>query len=216
MEQARRHMLVQATPTPSVPYKAAIATGVTALNAMLYLVPNHFPLREATAAPFTAADLAIPFVQSSVWVYLSDYALVASAFMVSTTFAEVRRFVRACVVMLLIGAAIHLLWPTELSRAPFPIVGEGLTSDVFRLLRRFDMPTSCFPSMHVAGAFFAALSLWQHSPRQFRLWLLWAAAVAISTLTTKQHVLIDVAGGILLALGIWWLFYRRPGPSAAA
>jgi membrane-associated phospholipid phosphatase len=178
-------------------------------------VPNHVQLSVATTLPWTRVDASVPFVPATVWIYMSDYLLVASAFLLCSTWSEVKRFSRAYFVLLVFGSAVHLLWPTTFPREWFPIEGEGFTLRVFQLLRQVDLPTSCMPSMHVAGSYLAAFSLWRKPRAVFTLWTSWATAVAVSTLTAKQHYLVDVIAGLLLAGAFWLLFFARPSQAVA-
>ncbi len=66
------------------------------------------------------------------------------------------------------------------------------------------------PSMHVASSYLAALSLWRGRRTLFAVWLSWATAIAVSTLTAKQHYAIDVLAGAVLALGFWLIFFWAP------
>ncbi len=59
------------------------------------------------------------------------------------------------------------------------------------------MPANCFPSLHVALAAIAGCALWRRGIRVVAV--IWPALIAVSTLTTRQHVAWDVAGGLLLA-----------------
>ncbi len=193
--------------------KVLIALGAAAVNAVLYLVPNHLQLLPATSLPWTRLDAAVPFIPVTVWIYMSDYFLVAGAFFFCSSWAEAKRFARAYFVLLLFGSTVHLLWPTTFPREWFPVLGDGVTASVFRLLRQIDLPTSCMPSMHVAGSYLAAFSLWRKRRAVFTGWTSWATAVAVSTLTAKQHYLVDVIAGALLAGAFWLLFFARESQS---
>lgn len=195
-------------PTPLE--KALIALSAALLNAAIYLVPNHVQLREPVLLPWTWADAAVPFVPATVWIYLSDYALVATAFFWCSTWHEVKRFTAAYLALLVLGATFHLAWPTLFPREAFPLVALGPTGQALAFLRRLDLPTSCLPSMHVAGSVLAALSLWKKRRLVFGVWSFWAGAVSVSTLTVKQHYLADVVAGTALAVGCWLVFFWLP------
>ena len=201
-----------ATPAAPAPVgaKLLIAVMATAINAIVYFVPNHALVERASLLPWTRVDTAIPFVQSTLWIYFSDYFLVASAFMLSRTWAEVVRFVRAYFALLLTGATIHFLFPTAFPREAFPVMGDDFTARALLVLRHVDLPTSCLPSMHVASSFLAAFALWRHRPLFLQLWTLWATLVAISTLTLKQHYAVDVGAGLLMAGLFWAAFFYWP------
>jgi membrane-associated phospholipid phosphatase len=64
--------------------------------------------------------------------------------------------------------------------------------------------------MHVASSYLAALSLSTRSRWLFGAWLVWATVIAISTVTAKQHYVVDVVAGLALAFVFWALFFRGP------
>lgn len=203
--------------------KLLIALVAIAINAVIYLVPNHFVLRPLVELPLTRVDTMVPFVPLTFWVYFSDYLLVASAFMLTRTWAEVRRFARAYFALVTTGMVVHFLWPTAFPREAFPVVGDDFTARALLVLRQIDLPTSCMPSMHVAGSYLAAFSLWRHRPVFFWTWTAWATAVAISTLTLKQHYAVDVVAGALMAGAFWAALFwasaareRQPSGSTVA
>jgi membrane-associated phospholipid phosphatase len=201
---------VSARPAPGPWTKLAIAAGAMAVNAVLYLVPNHLQLVTPHTLWWTRVDAATPFLPATVWIYFSDYLLVSSAFLVSEGWDEVRRFVRAYFVLLAIGAAIHLAWPTVFPRQAFPVTDSGLSARALTSLRGVDLATSCLPSMHVAGSYLAAFSLWHRRRSLFGAYVLWATAIAVSTLTTKQHYLVDVVTGLGLAVVLAAVFFWIP------
>lgn len=195
---------------PSAGQKLLIALGATLMNAVLYLVPNHLQLFPPRQLWWTPVDAAVPFLPGTVWIYFSDYVLVAAAFMLQMGWPEVRRYVKTYFALLAVGAFVHLFWPTVFPREWFPLDGGSASARALASLRGVDAATSCLPSMHVAGSYLAAFALWRHRPAVFGGFLLWATAVAASTLTTKQHYLVDIFAGVFLALAIATVFFWIP------
>ena len=68
-----------------------------------------------------------------------------------------------------------------------------------------------FPSLHVAHTTMLALLLIKDRPRLGPVALAMATALALSTLTTKQHFIADVLSGYLLAFfGRWFALRKLP------
>ncbi|MGI9265260.1 MAG: phosphatase PAP2 family protein, partial [Gammaproteobacteria bacterium] len=71
-----------------------------------------------------------------------------------------------------------------------------------------DTPYNNFPSLHVGLNVYAyALIVWQWQ-RISAAWLVLPVLIIVSTLLVKQHLLIDVLGGIALAAGGFVLFRK--------
>jgi membrane-associated phospholipid phosphatase len=66
-------------------------------------------------------------------------------------------------------------------------------------VQHIDPPGNVFPSLHVAHTSMLAFLLLRDRPRLGRLALVMATALALSTLTTKQHFIADVLSGYTLA-----------------
>jgi membrane-associated phospholipid phosphatase len=79
-----------------------------------------------------------------------------------------------------------------------------------QFLKATDVGGNAFPSLHVAFAVLTAVLLERQlrsvqAPTWLRvLNLLWAFGIVYSTLATRQHVLLDVLGGTLLAAAVSW------------
>ena len=81
-----------------------------------------------------------------------------------------------------------------------------------------DDPTRLFPSIHCLVSWFCFIGIRgrKNVPRAYRVFsCLFALLVCVSTQFTKQHYIVDVFGGILLAEGMYWLafhtqLYRYP------
>jgi membrane-associated phospholipid phosphatase len=91
---------------------------------------------------------------------------------------------------------------------------EGSLGPFYASFHWLDRPFNSWPSLHVAQTFLAAIGMthwWVREGRKLRimaLWVLWTA-LALSTLTTKQHFLWDALTGFALGLAGWW-FGLRP------
>ena len=103
--------------------------------------------------------------------------------------------------------ACFLAWPTV---APTPTVvpGSGFSVAVLRVIYDSDIAYNCFPSLHVAQCFVAAFACQRVHRGVGAVSLVWAVLVALSTLFTKQHYVVDVVGGIALA-GLAHLLFLR-------
>lgn len=118
-----------------------------------------------------------------------------------------RAFIAACILTFTIGTSTFILFPTYVRIAPL----EG--SDVFTSLLRFIHENwgryDAFPSGHVYITTLLALFFGRWYPRHKFLWILILVIVSFSTLFTGQHYILDVIGGLLVALagyhfGLWW------------
>lgn len=101
--------------------------------------------------------------------------------------------------MLLTGTLIHLFFP---SKAPWP-EAFGLVQNFFKESLSV-RPYACFPSMHVATAVFpACIALYVLKSKAVKtVSLLLAVLISISTVTAKEHYILDVLSGAALALAI--------------
>ena len=175
------------------------------------LLDIHAPILDLT----TALDGRIPFVPAMIVVYFLAFAQWAVGYLVLAH--EPREICRywACAMLLakLIGAAFFLFLPTVIER-PVP---EG--SDVFSRLTAWlysiDDPTHLFPSFHCLESWLFT-RLFLASPRVAKPWkcasVLFTLAVFASVLLLKQHYLLDIPAGILVAeMGMLWarLFFDR-------
>ena len=99
-----------------------------------------------------------------------------------------------------------LLLPATMTRPN--IAGTSFFDNVLRLLYCLDQPENLLPSIHCFLRWLCWIGVRTNPrvPRWYRYFSLLAAiAICLSTLTTKQHVAVDAAAGILLAEGIYSL-----------
>lgn len=109
------------------------------------------------------------------------------------------RFVYGDMIAKLFCLGFFLLLPTTLNRPE--VTGSGLCNDLVRLIYQMDAPVNLFPSIHCLESWcciHAALCM-KKTPRWYLpVTILMSLCVFASTLLVKQHVLIDIPGGILV------------------
>jgi len=103
-------------------------------------------------------------------------------------------------------AMIFILIPSTLVRPA--LEGQGLSVRLLGLIYRNDAPTNLFPSIHCLESWFCfrCISDERSVPLLFKLMaLVFAVLICLSTVFTKQHVLMDIPAGIFVAELFWRL-----------
>jgi membrane-associated phospholipid phosphatase len=149
-------------------------------------------------------------------VYLSLWLYIALPVFLAKDRRELSSFALGCAFMTCIALVVFWFMPTAIPN--FTIDTSPGTS--LHLLKTIDAAGNAFPSLHVSFSVFACVVL----ARQLRdvaapMWLrllniAWAVGIVYSTMAVRQHVLIDVLGG--LALGIGFGLASRPRQAVAA
>ncbi len=144
----------------------------------------------------------MPFLPWTFVIYVSEYLLVALAIILIQDFHHFNSFARQAFASLFIIGAAFFLFPTIYPRPFYPPQENALVAFAMNLIATADAPTNCFPSMHVAITAITVYALRHQSPAVWRLFVLWGAAIILTTLTTKQHYLIDILGGLAVASAV--------------
>jgi membrane-associated phospholipid phosphatase len=174
-----------------------------------YFATNHYPRTQPRVLGLTTIERSIPFLPDTVWIYASDLGLVFVCFCLVRGAPAVSRFVVGFFSLVVIGGLVHWTLPVAFPRELFPLpVGTNpATAFAITVMRSVDSPSSCVPSMHVAIGWFASLAVFHGRRKAGTLMMIWAGLVTASTLTAKQHFVIDVAAGIMLACGAYVLLF---------
>ena len=190
------------------PYAHPIPTLVLAALVPVYPLINVSTAERSVFVPALPLDRAVPLVPAWILVYVSLWVF---AFLPVFVVREVelrRRAVLAYITVVLVSYFCFLVYPTAAPR-PERVIGEGFFAWVLQFLYRFDRPYNCFPSLHVAYAFLAALTCYRIHGGLGIIALIYASLIGISTLYTRQHYLLDVIAGALAAYLAYLLFLRR-------
>lgn len=167
----------------------------------LYLGAAQLQLRDPVVLEPSALDAAVPFLPWSVWIYLSQFILLPTGIVLARDNQDRATALYAMLSATALAAVVFVIWPTTLPRPG--VTAGGPTGAAWTLLYLGDTPYNCLPSLHVALAAIAGGSLWRAG--RTALALAWPSAIVLSTLTTKQHVVLDSLAGLLLAAAAWVL-----------
>lgn len=172
-----------------------------AVFCVTYLPINAFTEGRVTHTLFLPGEAAIPLVPTFEFAYALGYVLPLAVVWRRPTLGRLARLVRAFAFTLTGAYTTYLVFPVRLDRPA--LSGHSLATRMLALEYR-DKPYNHLPSLHVALAVLVALGC--ADDRRFRSWLIPATAVmAVSTIFVKQHYIVDVLAGVLLALASWRL-----------
>ncbi|MGE5243966.1 MAG: phosphatase PAP2 family protein [Betaproteobacteria bacterium] len=183
-----------------------------AASVLVSLLPLYYAVGALVAdrtlhVPAVALDAALPLQPSWMLVYGSHYAFVFLPLLVVRQEPLLRRTMWAYVMAFLVAYAGFFAYPT-VTPHPATVAGDGFATWCLRLQYRLDSPYNCFPSLHVAHSFLAALACYRVNRKVGLVAASWAALIGVSTLYTKQHYLVDVIAGVVLASIAYVLFLR--------
>ena len=168
------------------------------LNFMVF-----YTLINALSVGREALDLRIgPDARIPIWpifipIYLSAYIMPFSAYFAVKDMRLFRRTIVACFSIQWISFITYLLFPAMIHRPELP--PDSIWTDVFHWFHKIDPPYNSFPSLHVSQPILAAI-VSTFANRKYWWLIVWAGLIAVSTLFTGQHVILDVIAGLILAL----------------
>jgi membrane-associated phospholipid phosphatase len=191
------------------PYRVTLPMVLLVALVPFYIfIPELLP-RQTRHVPALALDRAIPLIPMWALVYGALYVfLILLPIFVVRQDEPIRRTVYAYLLIWLTAYVFFAVYPTAAPR-PARVIGEGFAVWGLRALYSSDPPYNCFPSLHVAHSFVSALACARVHRTLAVVATVCATLVALSTLFTKQHYILDVIAGMLLALAAWAIFLRK-------
>ena len=153
-------------------------------------------------------DLRLPFLPQFLIIYFGCYIFWAANYILAARQdrEEVYRFFTADFISRCVCLVIFLAYPTTNTR---PVIEGSVFWDLLAgWLYSIDAADNLFPSIHCLVSWFCFLAV--KGQKKIPIWykavsFILAVLVFLSTLFTKQHVIVDVAGGIFLAQGGFWI-----------
>jgi membrane-associated phospholipid phosphatase len=177
---------------------------------ILYFTTNHYPAFPPKLLPMTFIDEWVPFLPWSVIIYVSEYLYFVVIYLTIRDFENLNKYFYSFFCTQALSCAVFYFFPTIYPRENFPIpseLPEGLRL-LWTWLRTQDAATNCFPSLHVSTVYLSAFLFRDEQQEKYPFFLTWGTLIALSTLPTKQHYLIDVVAGYVLAVVAYVFFHR--------
>ena len=189
-------------------YKMGLLLWVLAI--LLYMPANHFHIFTPQFLPMTWIDENVPFLPYTVWIYVSEYLFFVVVYLVCRDLANLSKYFYSFLTLQSLSVLIFWLWPTTYPRELYPLPSdlEAITHYLFSNLRVTDTPANCCPSLHVSSVYLSSFIFLDDQKEKFPFFFLWGTAIALSTLTTKQHYIVDVIVGLVLAILIYGIFHK--------
>ena len=196
---------------PPLPGAGAVVRIVACLLALIFFQVGYkwgyrFHEGPGVISGVTPLDEWLPLVPQFIVFYMLGYLFVfAPCFVVRGRHSFQAAFVVFCA-MLAIAFVTFRFFPVAMPKVY--ATGADWFSRVAYFQQSQDTPYNTIPSLHVAANVYAyALIGWQH-PGLSRAWIVVPVLIIASTLLVKQHLLIDVLTGMLLA-GAGYFAFRR-------
>ena len=152
----------------------------------------------------TDFDKLIPFNSHFVWIYHTFLPVIITTLIFMIKKKEL--FFSAIVALsmaTIILSIFYIFFPSFYPREDF-IDNSTLSGFLLELTRKIDGAQNTFPSSHVTFSWLMVFFIGLTACAKKNKWIyigyfIWASLVSISTLTIKQHYIIDVFSGIALA-----------------
>jgi protein-S-isoprenylcysteine O-methyltransferase Ste14 len=156
----------------------------------LYLFTIHIP--EHGVAFRFGFEKNLPIFSWTTVIYESTYVTAALAPLFARTRRDLRRLMISVWAAMAVVFPFYWIFPSAAPRRPLP--AAGWSASLLFLERNTYPPAAALPSFHVLWAIFVG-RLWR--PR--RLGIAYAAAVAVSCVTTGMHYIPDVLAAVVIA-----------------
>jgi membrane-associated phospholipid phosphatase len=180
---------------------AAIWLVQTGVLSAIYLRVNAATSGHAVATPLLPLESRIPLVAAAFPVYISLYFELTLPIVLLRTWRTFVRMQTACLLACLVACLVYVLFPMSYPRPQ--LAAHSAVQGWLVHHWEVDGPACTFPSLHVTLAWLLAFSLGARSRNWRAAWSLNALIISVSTLLVKQHYIVDVAGGIALAVVSW-------------
>lgn len=174
------------------------------VTSYIYSIINQSPADAIDVT--TRIDEATPFVKEFVIPYLLWYPFIYGM-LIYYCFVDRKQYYIALGSMItgkLLCFIVYVFWQTTVPRPD--VVGNDIFSQLVRAIYMHDQPVNCLPSIHVLTTFVLMIVVYKR--RENHRWeqaivTVFGTLIILSTLFTKQHAILDVLAGILVAYGVY-------------
>lgn len=161
-------------------------------------IPPKLPIDVIPVYPIWVVPYYLTYAFWAFGIYWTLYRFNARAF---------RAIVAGALLAVTVGALTFVLFPTYIELPV--IVGNDIFSAMLRAIQIAGGTHAALPSAHNYGTMLVSAFAIHFYPRTRWFWVAVVVAIALSTLFTGQHYILDVVSGLALGwasyrFGIWW------------
>lgn len=160
----------------------------------------------------TAFDLKVPVIPWFMYIYFGCYLFwIANYILIGRLGKEYfYKYITADMISRVVCGLFFILLPTTNLKLREAVVlhGASFSEKMLQFLYVVDQPTNLFPSIHCLVSWFCFIGIRGQKaiPKWYRVFsCIFAIAVCVSTQVTKQHYIVDVFGGIILAEVLYYI-----------
>lgn len=178
------------------------------IPAIIYflIIPSYFLVRIITrnlhhynlSGPL---DELIPFIPAFIWIYVLAYLQWFFGYLSMAHLDEgiLRTHMASEAIGKLTCVLIFILLPTTIIRPE--VTGTGLTDAMVSWVYGADQPDNLLPSIHCMESWIVARGLMKTKAPKPAKMLMWCftVLVCLSVVFVKQHIVLDIPAGILIA-----------------
>ena len=164
---------------------------------------------------YSKLDDYIPFYKPAILIYSSWFLMLVIPFVYllkRKSYDDLYNIIIPMFAAMFISLIIYVIYPTALDIRVTDITGNDICSWIIRKIQQVDMPNNVCPSIHVSTAViigYQIRKILKDNKKSKVFFLLWSAGICISTMLVKQHSIIDVVCGIVLAYAILFAFNKK-------
>ncbi len=189
-------------------YRMVILAFTLAGWLLIYFLINRLPVDPGRRRNFSIdLDRRTPYLPFFSLVYFSTYVFVIQPFFILSDSRQFFLMLISFVAISLFSCVMHAVVPSRVERVEDVPIG-GVSGWMLSTFQKTCKPHGNFPSMHVGLSIpVVASGFMAGGPRAGIATLIWGLLIALSTLFTKQHYIIDVLTGLAGGLVIFFLTY---------
>lgn len=167
-----------------------------------YSLPKLIVSNDSVHYLTSKLDNYIPFVPVFIFIYIGAFFqwLNAILFLNKQETKKAYRYLNAVNIGSIIGLLFYIIYPTAVVRPE--IFGNNAVEQFCKIIFTIDTPINAFPSFHCFLSFITVVFYIDFKANKNTIIFnsIYSILVFISTLLTKQHVIVDIPAGIMLGI----------------